>query len=160
MSTRANILVIQECFPKKVNFEIASSGYPSYVLDTLVNFCTEHIIKYGSGEKKLYNRIDGMALRDFTNDLCPTISVVGNPSYIYEIDLVKGTLKVWNTKTKWVNAPLDWKERGWNCWLGSNNKYGYTTWCKNKLLINYDIFALEKLTEIKCENEIIKLTVK
>jgi hypothetical protein len=160
MSTRANITIIQDCFPKKVYFELTSSGYPSHVLDTLVNFCTEHIIKQDTGHgvtKRIYNRISEIALRDLVVDLCPSISVVGNPSYIYEIDLVKGTFKAWNTRTKWVNAPLDWKERGWNCWLGNNNKYGYPTWCKNKLLVNFDIFALENLTEIKCDNEVIKI---
>jgi len=158
--TRANIIIFQDCFPKKVYFELTSSAYPSHVLDSIVRFCTEHIFRHTKPEgqtKTIYNRISDIALRDFVQDLCPSISQVGNPDYFYDIDLITGTLKVWKYKNKWIYAPLDWKEKGWHCCEEKNGRAGYTKAVRGKLLLNMSIFQLEGLTEVMCGEELIKL---
>lgn len=141
MGTRANIVIIQDGFPKKVYFERISSGSPDQILLELINFCENQFC-----HNKLYDHTLSTNIIDLMMDLGLEISQVGNFSYHYEIDLIKGSLKVWNSKTQWITAPANWQERGWNCY--SNGKsYGYTTWCKNKRLFNIDISKLDNLKD-------------
>lgn len=141
MGTRANILIIQGGFPKKVYFERINSGSPDQILLELINFCEK---QYYNG--KLYDRTMSDNIISLMVDLGLEVSQVGNFSYQYEIDLIKGTLRVWNSKTRWITAPADWQERGWNCHFNGKS-YGYTTWCKNKRLFNIDISKLDNLKD-------------
>ena len=88
--------------------------------------------------------------RDISNlvEACGlTFGHVGNPSYFYEIDFVNKHVKVWDSRISWVNAPIDWKERGWNCWIGKNNKYGYSNWVKGKKIYDKSLKELVKDVE-------------
>jgi hypothetical protein len=99
------------------------------------------------GKLGFYDNPDTTDLADLITSCGLTLGSVGNFNYIYEIDFVKQTLKVWRYTTRWVNAPENWKEKGWVCWLGDNGRYGYTNWVKGKLLFSKAFFELVSLNE-------------
>jgi hypothetical protein len=102
-------------------------------------------------EKKLkfYDRPNAWDLAEFIKEANLTLGHVGNFSYFYEIDFNKQTFKAWDYTTRWINAPVDWEARGWRCWKGTNGKFGYSTFCKGKKLLDVTFLDIVKLDENK-----------
>jgi hypothetical protein len=131
--TRANIYIITS--QGKFKFQSNSSAYPSNIMDSIIHFALS--VVSGREETPVYDQPDSRELSKFIDELGLTIGLVGNFSYVYEIDFTQCTIKVWENSLRWVTAPADWKERGWNCWIGGKNKtYGYTNWVKGKNIYN------------------------
>ncbi len=162
--TRANIEIIQEYFPTKAHLVINSDGYPENVVPALVNFLVEHVNegaiyrnkvnKTPVTEKELYGSIDSGALQNLLKETYATIGSIGNFSYAYKVDLLKGTITAWNSGTRWINAPENWEERGWSCWIGKNGKAGYTTWIKGKKVFEITLEQLLKEKQYTVEDEV------
>lgn len=152
--TRANINII--CgYPKLHTFEKGGDGYPSEVIPEIFNLvlsCAHS--QYGETKEnkmtlEFWDTPQSWDLSDFINDLGLTLGHVGNFCYAYEIDFKKQTVKAWESAMRWVNAPLDWEARGWNCWKGSNGKFGYSNWVKGKKLVDLkfsDMVRMEHCT--------------
>ena len=117
--TRANILIISD--GNKFKLRIGSDGYPADVLPILIPY----------KDARDYYELD---LRQFVIDLGLTLGHIGNPCYYYDLNLDDHWLKAWKSTMYWVNAPENWRERGWNCHLGGNGKYGYENWRKGILV--------------------------
>ena len=132
--TRANFLIITR--QGKFKFQANSSAYPSYMGSHILEFAISTASTNGGATNGFYDSPDSRELANFIEGCCLTFGHVGNPSYFYEIDFVKQHVKAWDSRLSWVNAPLDWRERGWNCWEGKNGKFGYTNWVKGKLIYN------------------------
>jgi hypothetical protein len=109
--TRATIILFSAIQKIKFAFGKHSDGYPDEVLPTLRTWD-------GSIE----------SLRDLYLDC----HWDGNFSYWYELNADTGSVIGWEAQTYWVTAPVDWKEKGYNCWVGTNGKYGWTDWRKGK----------------------------
>jgi hypothetical protein len=117
--TRANFEIVYD--GQSVKLQMGGDGYPENVLPIIENIMAKfenHCVSFTFGEiiSKLF--------------LFP--GHVGNFCYYYKIDLDTETVTCWESNTYWVNAPKDWKEKGWSCWMGKNGKYGYTNWRKGK----------------------------
>lgn len=154
--TRANVIIKKNWFPKKSYLERGGDGYPKEMIPELVRFLVGHVSKGAIARKEdniLYDGVDSSSLATLINNLGLTLGFVGNFCYMYEIDLTKGTIKAWESKTRWINAPANWKERGWNCWTGANGKDGYTTWVKGKVVFETCIKKLLKEKEFEVEGE-------
>lgn len=115
--TRGNLTI--KCYKNKWLFQISSDGYPEDIVPSLLKIIKLNV--YDIYLDTIQNLIGNVALGH-----------VGNPCYYYDIDLVEKTIKVYESKTYWVNAPDNWKELGWYCWQGSNGKMGYIDWRKGK----------------------------
>ena len=123
--TRAN-LIIKRAHERTIELHWGSDAYPEQVKPFL-----EALIHEVAG--------DSLNVNDFAeHNPAGNISfgLVGNPYFIYEVDLSAKHARGWSTKTRWVNAPQDWKARGWGCYLGENGRYGYPTWVKNHLVLD------------------------
>jgi hypothetical protein len=158
--TRANIIIIHDGFLGKAYFEKGSSGYPKEVVPELVRFLIGHVSKGAierKDEKILYNGVAPHCLATLLNNLYLSLGQVGNPYYFYELDLTKGTIKAWESKTRWINAPANWKEKGYNCYKGTNGKDGYTTWIKGKVVFSTDINKLLKETKFEVVDEVFEV---
>ena len=127
--TRANLLVITRFGRSK--FEWGSDAYPESVREFL---------KQLAAMKEMPD-VDWLAENNPAGPLTP--GTVGNPYYYYEVNQLKGTVTMWDSSIYWVNAPEDWKARGWNCWQGENGRYGYSNWRKGKRLERFQV-AKEK----------------
>lgn len=117
MSTRAQIQIISVLQGIDFIYGISSDGYPSRILEPLKTF-------------------DG-DIANLAHELYMNIDPAGNVDYYYQINCDTNTLTYWRSQIYWRNAPEDWKERGWNCWLGKNGKYGWSEWRKGKKLEEY-----------------------
>lgn len=103
MSTRVNVTIKSP--QGTFLYEIPSSGDEPYNIEALKNW---------SG--------DLSELRD----LCLNPGHVGNPSYYFDVDTMKGTFVFRKAQLYWVRAPKDWEERGWNCYKYRDyDSYGY-----------------------------------
>ena len=118
--TRANLLLITKYGTFK--FEWGSDAYPEDVKDFLIA-----LAKMDEAPD-----VDWLAEHNPAGRLCP--GTIGNPYYYYEVNQKTRTVRMWDSTTYWINAPADWKERGWHCWKGTNGRDGYTNWRKGKLL--------------------------
>lgn len=116
MSTRANVTI--KTFKGKFQYEIPSSGDEPENLKILQNWAGD--------------------MPDLI-DLCMYPGHVGNPSLYYDVDAINGTIRVYNAQSFWVNAPKDWKERGYSCYQKDDNpnQYGYHSWRRGKLRASY-----------------------
>lgn len=132
--TRANFLVITK--EGKFNFQSNSSAYPSYMMEAVIKFATSTASKNSVFKTPIgfHPSPETINLSEFIDDCGLTLGKIGNPTYYYEIDFVKQTVRVWNNKLRWINAPIDWRERGYNCWENKKGSYGWTEWVKNKLI--------------------------
>ena len=118
--TRANLVIIAAC-GQRTCLEFGSDASPSEGMARFLGNLA--IMEYGPDLEWLQaNNPAGMI----------SIGEVGNPSYFYEVDQRTHTVRAWNAKTRWVNAPDDWQERGYGCYKGTNGRYGYTNWIKGK----------------------------
>jgi hypothetical protein len=115
--TRGNISIISR--GSIFRFHVGSNAFPADTCPALEKYINEPD----------YYLVD---LPELCNELGLQLGHVGNPCFIYELNLDSHTLTVWETKLRWVNAPIDWKEKGWNCYIGTNGKYGYHNWIKGK----------------------------
>lgn len=118
--TRANLLVITRF--GRFKFRWGSDAYPEDVREFLVKLARMNEMP----------SVDWLAENNPAGNLTP--GTVGNPYYYYEVDQLKHTVTMWDSDVYWVNAPDDWKERGYNCWQGKNGRYGYSNWRKGKKL--------------------------
>jgi hypothetical protein len=141
--TRANVIIVTT--QGKFKFQANSSAYPSYFGKTMFNFI-RHCATQNLGASPVngigFYEPESNILSELINDLGLSLGSVGNFDYVYEFDFVKRTFKVWESKLSWVNAPIDWRERGWNCWLGKNGKFGWSNWVKGKLIFNSTFYDM------------------
>lgn len=151
MGTRANLLIIQDSYQKKIYLERMNSGNPEELLPAIVKFCKSQIWN------DIVVKIIGHGIGDLINDLELSMSKIGNFSYHYEINLIDETVKIWKFANRWVYAPENWKEKGWSCYEIKNGRYGYTNRIKGKLLFNMDLKALANLKSIKYYGSVINL---
>jgi hypothetical protein len=155
--TRANIVIITR--QGKFNFQCNSSAYPSNVMAIVLKFATSTASTNSGATNGFYDAPDSRELAEFIEDFGLTLGHVGNPSYFYDIDFVKQTVKVWDKKQRWVTAPADWKERGWNCYESKKGVFGWHTDIKGKLIyekkfselvnkvVNHEVFLNEGVVE-------------
>lgn len=132
--TRANIVIITG--QGKFNFQSNSSAYPSLMMEPIIKFVGSTASRNAifKGNLDFYDNPDSFALSELIDKCGLTLGRIGNFSYHYEIDFVLKHIKVWDNNLRWVNAPSDWRERGYNCWENEKGKYGWTNWVKDKLL--------------------------
>lgn len=163
--TRANVVIIAG-FPAKHCFEKGGDGYLSGVMEHIFNL-VKSVSK--TREDRILGKViefwdmpDSRDLSTFIDSCSLTLGHVGNFSYAYEIDLNKQTIKAWDYKTSWVNAPLDWEERGWSCHRGKNGKYGYTNYVKGKRLVDIKFSDAVKIEngEVVINNELLQEIIK
>lgn len=141
--TRANITVVT--IYGKYKFQANSSAYPSYVIEPIINFATSVVSNNAVFNGKLgrYDEPCSSDLSTFIEEVGLTFGHVGNPSYYYDIDFVKGEIRVYGNNMRWVNAPIDWEEKGWRgLYEGKNGKLGYNSIVKGKNLLTYSILDL------------------
>lgn len=132
--TRANLLILTK-HGQKIKLHWGSDAYPETVKVQLwVLAMSEH-------EPTLEN------LADENNAGSLHFGYVGNPYYFYEVDQDSHTVKAWEARIKWVNAPNDWEARGWRCWIGDNGRWGYPNWVKGNPL------TIERVTSITTVQE-------
>lgn len=64
---------------------------------------------------------------------------VGNPSIFFDVDAIKGTLTIRKAQSYWVNAPEDWREKGWVCYEKDDDpsRYGYHTYRRGKVIMRH-----------------------
>ena len=115
--TRVNIILIDH--GKKYYFNIGSDCYP----ETIIPWLKELVRR---------NYVDMAHFFGVNPAGNLQLGKIGNPYFIYEVDLDNGIIRAWSTQVRWRNAPEDWRARGWNCWLGENGKYGFPVWVKGK----------------------------
>ena len=133
MSTRANLTIVTK--QGKFKMQSNSSAYPSHMMEAIIKFATSTASnnaifdkEAGIDEKVLgfYPEPESWDLATFIEACGLTFGSVGNPSYFYEIDFVNRHVKVWGRTSRWINAPVDWKEKGWaGVYEGKNGKIGY-----------------------------------
>lgn len=140
--TRANIVIITT--QGRFKFQCNSSAYPSNMMESIIRFACSTASKNAifDGGIGFYDNPDCFALSKFIEDCGLELGSIGNFSYHYEIDFVKRTIKVWDSKTRWVKAPSNWKERGYICTESKNGQYGWSDWFKNKLIYSVNFIAL------------------
>ena len=152
--TRANFIIVTE--QGKFKMQSNSSAYPSQMMEDIIKFATSTASKNAIFDKAkgidesvigFYPSPDSRDISNLVEACGLTFGHVGNPSYFYEIDFVNKHVKVWDSRISWVNAPIDWKERGWNCWIGKNNRYGYSNWVKGKKIYDKSLKELVKNVE-------------
>ena len=151
--TRANIEIIQDAFPKKTHLEIGSDGYPSILLKSMLTFLSYHIWYWAIENKekiRFYQQIQNGAFADFIQETWAKPGGVGNWSYTYVIDLIKGTLTVYEPTNRWYYAPENWEEKGGNYPETKNGRAGYTGTIKGKKIYHISI------DEIIDNNQIIE----
>ena len=134
--TRANFYIIAG-YPKMHTFERGSDGYPSGVMEDIFKFVLS-VAKVDKEKKELsfWDNSNGQDLANFISDCNLILGHVGNFSYAYEINLKERTVRAWESTTRWINAPKDWKEKGWSCYENKKGVAGYTTWVKGKKLFD------------------------
>jgi hypothetical protein len=132
MSTRANITIITR--QGKFQFQGNSSMYPSNTMEDVFKFATSTAHKF-KNKLDFHDEPDSRDLSNFIENCGLTLGQIGNPSYFYEIDFVEKKIRVWDYKMRWINAPENWKERGWNCYEGKNGKAGWYSFVKGKMLL-------------------------
>lgn len=142
--TRANITIITG--QGNFKFQANSSAYPSWMMENLLKFATSTATTNSNfnGEIWFYDEPDSFNLSDFINSCGLTLGHVGNPSYFYEINFVKQTVKVWDYKTRWVNAPTLWKEKGYHCYQNKDGVWGWTVFGKGKVIYKKGLKELVK----------------
>lgn len=122
--TRANFLIITA--DGKFKLQGNSSCYPSNVMSPVLKFATSTASTNSGATNGFYDRPESNDLATFIEAVGLTLGSVGNPCYYYEIDFVKQTVKVFDTKSRWINAPVDWEAKGWRgLYTGKNGKLGY-----------------------------------
>jgi hypothetical protein len=123
--TRANLCVITKC--SRFQLEWGSDAYPDTVRDFLKSLATLGYVP----------DVDWLAQQNPAGPLSP--GVVGNPYYYYEVNQRTQSVRIWKAEIYWVNAPVDWKERGYNCWQNEQGRWGYSNWRKGKLLETFKV---------------------
>lgn len=113
--TRAQIHIFSKLQNIDFLYGVNSDGYPSFVASPLMKF---------SGDIPSINEY-----------LYLTISPAGNFDYYYELDCDVPSLTYGEAQIYWRNAPPDWKERGWHCWIDDkHDNYGWSEFRKGKIL--------------------------
>ena len=151
--TRANITIITR--QGKFHFQGNSSMYPSNTMEDIFKFATSTAAKQ-NGRFIFYDEPECRDLATFIDSVGLTLGQIGNPSYFYEIDFKSNLVRVWESKTRWINAPEDWKARGWNCYQNSKGKYGWDSWVKGKMILQLPFRAM--FTTIKEREPVINKT--
>ena len=136
--TRANFTIITK--QGKFKMQSNSSAYPSNIMDSIIKFATSTASRNAIFEGKIgfYDEPASWDLATFIESVGLTFGWVGNPTYFYEINFIEQTIKVFGTKSRWINAPIDWEAKGWRgLYIGKNGKMGYKD-CniKGKCILN------------------------
>ena len=118
--TRANILIISDY--NKFKLQVSGDGQLEEMILPLLRY----------KDARDYFNLD---LKQFCIDIGGVrLGHVANPYYYYDLNLDIHEVKAWEATKYWVNAPKNWRERGWNCYLGENGKYGYHNWRKGPVI--------------------------
>jgi hypothetical protein len=136
--TRANVEIIVGAHrAKKFYFQSNSSAYPSYMLEFVVKAVQSTYSQNKGAIDKFYTDIEGVDLSELVGNCDLRLGKVGNPSYYYIMDFHRKRLIVRESQSYWVNAPYDWREKGWvGCYKGSNGRYGYDGIRKGKIIFD------------------------
>ena len=138
MSTRANFLIITEHY--KAKFQSNSSAYPDNMMESMFKFVAGTASRNAIFDGKIgFYEPESFGLSELIEECGLSLGWVGNPSYYYTFDFVKKTLEVLGYKLRWIKAPADWQERGWNCYQDYNGKhegYGWHSNVKGKKLLS------------------------
>jgi len=167
--TRANIIIIDGTFaPRTTKFQSNSSAYPSWVLPNIIKACMSAYSNNRGATNNFYTEIDSTALSTLIDDLGLTLGTT-SANYHYTLDFFNKTLTIHGTKSVWVNAPKDWKAKGWQGCYEEKGKFGYRDHNRKGKVILFcefkDLYTknrkgevITKSVEIKDNNEkIIKL---
>ena len=161
--TRANFEIITGHFhPRKSYFQGNSSCYPSYMLEFVVKACVSSFSTNAGAPKNFYPEIDSSALSELIKDCGLTLGQVGNPSYFYKLDFFNRIVTVYDTASRWVNAPVDWEAKGWGgVYKGNNGRMGYSSIIKGKVLFTSEFKNLVdskgKIKKLNFDNDIISI---
>ena len=151
--TRANFTIVTK--EGKFKMQSNSSAYPSNMMEDIIKFATSTASKNAIFDKErgidesivgFYPEPESRAISEFVERCGLSFGSVGNPTYFYEIDFVNRHVKVWGTTSRWINAPVDWKEKGWQgVWEGTNGRMGYRdNNVRGKLIYNKPLKELVK----------------
>jgi len=117
--TRANLLIVTKD-GHKIKLYWSSDAYPDTVGAML----------WALARREHEPTLENLADQNPAGELC--FGYVGNPYYFYEVDQSAQTVMAWHATQRWVNAPEDWRARGWRCYLGDNGRFGYPNWVKGR----------------------------
>jgi len=117
MSTRGNLTIKR--YNDKWLFEIPGDAEPKEIVPLLL---------------KLADTVDhGITISRLQDDLGNVyLGHVGNPCYYYDLNLITKEVKAYNTQRRWVNAPIDWEEKGWMGLYTDNGRLGYHSEVRGK----------------------------
>lgn len=122
--TRANFLIITDS--GKFKMQGNSSCYPSNIMEYIITFALSVKSNNLGATNGFYCSPDSRDIAEFIDSVGLTFGYVGNPTYYYEIDFVKQVVKTFDTRSRWVNAPINWEEKGWvGCYQNDKGKWGY-----------------------------------
>ena len=122
MSTRANLTI--KSYDNKWKFYMHSYPIPDDVVPRLLTMIDVRNNQHEITLSILQDEFDDMSLGH-----------IGNADYFYEVDIIKKTIGVWDSKMKWVNAPVNWEAKGWmGIYEGDNGRMGYMSIVKGKKL--------------------------
>ena len=156
--TRANFLIVTG--DGKFKMQGNSSCYPSNTMSAVLKFATSTASTNSGATNGFYKNPDSREISEFIEAIGLQFGSVGNPCYYYEIDFVKQTVKVFDTKSRWINAPKDWEAKGWRgCYTGKNGKFGYMD-CnvKGKCIYNeYFINLVVKISDTEMTVNVYKV---
>ena len=150
--TRANFLIVTRS--GKYKMQGNSSCYPSHMMASVLTFATSTASDNSGAINGFYDEPDSLALSEFIQNCGLTLGYVGNPNYYYEIDFVNQVVKVFGTKSRWINAPEDWEAKGWRgLYKGENGRMGYKDhWIKGKCIYQK---SLKDLVEKIVDHEVV-----
>jgi len=118
--TRGNLTI--KSYGNKWLFEMSNYPVPEDVVPELLIILSEFNHRKDIPLSRLRDTFDDMHFGH-----------IGNPDYIYEVDIEKKEIAAWETRNKWVNAPDNWDEKGWNgIYKGKNGRMGYMSVAKGK----------------------------
>ena len=122
--TRANFLIITDS--GKFKMQGNSSCYPSNIMEYIITFALSVKSNNLGAKNGFYTNPDSNDIAEFISDVGLTFGYVGNPTYYYKIDFVNHIVKIFDTKSRWVNAPFDWEKKGWvGCYQNDKGNWGY-----------------------------------
>jgi hypothetical protein len=145
--TRANFTIVTR--EGKFKMQGNSSCYPEEVLPRAIKFMKSTESSNPGATNGFYDEPDSSDIADFIQKVGLTFGSVGNPSYFYDIDFVKHSIKVYDTKSRWVNAPADWEEKGWSGVWERNGKMGWMNHNVKGKCIHEEYFVKSYLRESK-----------
>ena len=124
--TRANVVIIRH--GQKTYLEIKSDGFPHRVVPALQAYVKNHPeMSESLCDLELFKEIN----------VC--FGHVGNPTYFYDVNVDEGTVKARRAQHFWVQAPENWRGKGYVCYRGGpRGEYGYPSWRRGEVLADLE----------------------